>query len=110
LKKEISGLKEKITQLEWEEEIRQSEEPCTSKKQQIKARKRINDIKETQIKAQKRINAIDEALRKNSPEKLHILLEKNSSSFSTFFTCLDSKKKKSNLYEKVVYRSLPKKI
>lgn len=109
LKKEIRCLEEEIKRLEWIEEIRQSEEPCASKKHQIKAQETINAIKKTQVKAQKRINAIDEALKENSPEKLHTLLEKKGSSFWTFFSCLDSKNKKSNLDEKMVYRSLPKK-
>ncbi len=106
LKKEMSELKEKFTHLEWIEEIRRSEKPGASKKHQIKALEKINAIKEAAIKTQEKITAINEALKENSPEKLHILLEKNSSSFCNFFT----KKKKPKLCENLVYRSLSKEI
>jgi len=106
LKKEIRLLEEKINQLKWEEEIRLFEEPCMSKKQQIKAQEKINTIEAAQIKAQERVSVIEEALKKNSPEKLHLLLEWNSPSFCSFFT--DTKKRKPTLYGNVVYRSLSK--
>jgi hypothetical protein len=106
LKKEISVLDENIRQLAWEEEIRLYEKPHPSKEQQIKAQEKMNTIKEAQVKAKERVNDIEEALKQNSPEKLHLLLEKDSSSCLTFFTYLGLKKKKSKLPENILYRSL----
>jgi hypothetical protein len=137
LEKEINGLKEEITRLELEEKIRRLEEPCISKKHQLraqeiiddiketrrkaKAQEIIDDIKETQRMAEKRINDIQEALKKNSPENLHTLLKKNSLSFCAFSFSLGKSKRNEEeepkldkfnekpCQQNMVYRSLSKK-